>query len=365
MTSRRALLQASAALGTSLLLPACLHTPRRGAALQLAPAQVAPHRVIREVAGPRPFRPAGFRVAHENLGDKQLIHNYGHGGCGVTLSWGTARLALDHALALPHRRAAVIGCGAVGLATARLFQDHGFSVTIYADALPPETVSNIAGALFAPSYLLDREHQNDAFGAELARAVRFAHRRFQLLPDQRYGVRWIPLYMLSHRTEMPLGWDWAQTPELFVPLAHAPGTHPFGDRYAHEFRMMVIEPSIYLPAMIDSFRQAGGSIVLRHLHDTADVMRLPETLVVNCAGLGAGELFGDPDLIPIKGQLTVLDPQPEVNYGVIEGGTGLYMFPRRDGLQLGGVARRGDASTDIDPDQSARILTGHQRLFSF
>jgi D-amino-acid oxidase len=65
---------------------------------------------------------------------------------------------------------------------------------------------------------------------------------------------------------------------------------------------------------------------------------------VNCTGLGARSLFSDTELMPIKGQLTFLLPQPEVNYAVIAGD--LYMFPRRDGIVLGGAHVRGDWSLD-------------------
>ena len=51
---------------------------------------------------------------------------------------------------------------------------------------------------------------------------------------------------------------------------------------------------------------------------------------MNCSGLGARDLFGDETLTPIKGQLTVLLPQPELNYIMVGGG--LYMIPRRDGV---------------------------------
>jgi glycine/D-amino acid oxidase-like deaminating enzyme len=66
----------------------------------------------------------------------------------VTLSWGTADMAAKLALATPHRKAAVIGCGVIGLTTARLLQDRGFEVAIYAADLPPHTTSDVAaGAL--------------------------------------------------------------------------------------------------------------------------------------------------------------------------------------------------------------------------
>ena len=45
-------------------------------------------------------------------------------------------------------------------------------------------------------------------------------------------------------------------------------------------------------------------------------------------------LFGDPELVPVRGQLTFLLPQPEVDYAVIP--EGIYMFPRSDGILLAG-----------------------------
>src|ERR1051325_8746515 len=59
----------------------------------LARVRVGPERIIRQGVGLRPFRRSGFRVAAESLGDKTLIHNYGHGGGGMSLSWGSADLA--------------------------------------------------------------------------------------------------------------------------------------------------------------------------------------------------------------------------------------------------------------------------------
>jgi len=105
--------------------------------LDLPKVRVAPEREIRTIVGLRPFRPAGFRVAAEKIGARLCVHNYGHGGAGITLSWGTAQRAAEIVRESGCRDVAVIGCGAVGLATARLLQRMGKTVAIYAKALPP------------------------------------------------------------------------------------------------------------------------------------------------------------------------------------------------------------------------------------
>src|SRR5437773_4992208 len=167
-------------------------------ARHFTPVNVAPERVIRTVVGRRPYRASGFVVRAESLGDKLLVHNYGHGGGGVTLSWGTARLAAD--LVAESGRtgtAAVIGCGAVGLATARTLQRRGFDVTIYAKDLPPETTSNIAGASWFPSHVVEDERRTPAFNAQFERAAIFAHRTYKLIIVDEYGVYWPEHYTLS------------------------------------------------------------------------------------------------------------------------------------------------------------------------
>ena len=149
MFARRQLLGASAALA----LPACTATPRVQSATSgacLPPVRVSPERVIRTVAGLRPYRAQGFVVRAEALGIKKLVHNYGHGGAGITLSWGTSRLAVDLGLPGHHGPVAVSGAGVIGLSTARLLQEAGFAVTIYTNALPPDTTSNIAGGQWSP-----------------------------------------------------------------------------------------------------------------------------------------------------------------------------------------------------------------------
>ena len=125
---------------------------------------------------------------------------------------------------------------------------------------------------------------------------------------------------------------------------------------------MLIEPAIYLNALLRDVRIAGGAVVVGELRDRQQVAMLPERVVINCTGLGAADLFGDEQLVPVKGQLTVLFPQPEIDYIVVQ--EGLYMFPRSDGILLGGTFDRGNASLAVDMAAEHRIVEGHRRLFA-
>jgi glycine/D-amino acid oxidase-like deaminating enzyme len=324
---------------------------------------VAADRVIRTVAGLRPYRPSGFVVKAETLGRKTLVHNYGHGGAGITMSWGTAYLAVELAARAAASECAVLGCGVVGLSTARLLQQRGFAVTIYTKDLPPNTTSNVAGGLWKPVSLFDPAIATPDFQDQFVRAARFSHRYFQCLVGDYYGVRWIPLYSLSDEDLGPPSHSQQPIADLFPEaklLNHA--EHPFPTAHASRCWTMLIEPPVYLNALVRDFQLAGGRIVVREFANADSIASLKESVIVNSTGLGAGALFGDTELVPIKGQLAFLIPQPEVIYCTVGPGD-LYMFPRRDGILLGGTHERGVWTLDPDPAQTDRIVQGNRDLF--
>ena len=357
----QALLGAVAGSACSIRLPGT----RPGApGAGLARVDVSPDRIIRRIVGLRPYRPAGFRLGTVRMGEQLIVHNYGHGGGGITLSWGTAELAVREAEAGTvgrERRAAVLGCGVVGLATARLLQRRGWAVTIYARDLPPRTTSSVAGGQWTPSSVFDRDEATPAFLKQFVDASRIAYRSFQDFVGAGYGVDWIDNYYLSdERGESRLV---GLLPEVFASSTWLrPDEHPFAAPEVRRVRTMLVEPAIYLNALLRDVHIAGGKVVVGELRDRQAVAALPERIVINCTGLGAAELFGDDQLMPVKGQLTVLFPQPEINYIVIQ--RGLYMFPRSDGILLGGTFERGDRSLDVNPEAERRIVEGHSRLFA-
>ena len=332
-----------------------------------APVLASPDRVIREVVGLRPFRRSGFNVSVDRVGDVVVIHNYGHGGGGISLSWGTAMMVVEHALATPYRVAAVIGAGVVGLSTARCLQQHGFRVAIYAADVSPNTTSNVAGASWGPFSVFDKDRMPPDFDIVFTRASRLAYAYFEGLAGPRYGVSWRQNYCLSDgKAEgfaVPSEED--RLIEGIRPDAEPvlPGEHPFGRFTVSRRLTMLIEPPVYLSALMTDYRAGGGSIAIRRFTDPGEFASLGVPLVVNCTGLGAGRLFSDADVLPIKGQLVVLKAQPEVDYLTIGPGD-LYMMPRADGVMLGGTHERNVWSLDPSPAETERILTGHRQFFS-
>jgi len=360
--------------GTTALLTGCAArrapvASKPAAALaepRLAQVRVSADRVIRAITGLRPFRPSGFVVRGEKFGEKTVVHNYGHGGAGITLSWGTAQLAVEEGAKSELRDCAVLGCGVVGLSTARLLQLRGYNPVIYAKEMPPLTTSNVAGGYWDPVTLFDSDRVTPEFRRQFGDAARFAIRRYQSLAGDPYGVRWLPVYSLSaHAPFAPATPDnlYSDIEPLFPETKRfGPGEHPFGALYARSRYSMLIEPAIYLNALVRDFQIAGGRIVIREFRSPEEIAGLPERVLYNCTGLGAKALFGDAELTPIKGQLVFLLPQPEVEYMTVGPGD-IYMFPRHDGVLLGGTHDRGVSDLSVDPAVTERILRENAALF--
>src|SRR5262249_962036 len=95
------------------------------APLQLAPVPASLDRLFDITVCLRPFRAAGPRLDTEQVGNKLVVHNYGHGGSGWSLSWGSGTIAVRKAMSVSPRSIAVIGCGALGLTAAILAQSAG------------------------------------------------------------------------------------------------------------------------------------------------------------------------------------------------------------------------------------------------
>ncbi len=348
-----------ATAGTAALLAGCATTRvQENACAALPKVDVDPSRVIRTVAGLRPWRARGFLVRRDPLGDKALVHNYGHGGSGITFSWGTARLATDLGLQGHSGPVAVIGAGIVGLTTARLVQEAGFPVAIYTAALPPETTSWVAGGQIMPSSLFRESAVTPEWYRQFDAALDYSIRRFELMKGDEYGVRSLPTYIETQDDEAPRYMQRAA-----VGWRHLPrGEHPFPLDRVVRYETMYVETGRFMQQLMRDVLKAGGKIHLRKFATPEDVAALSESLVFNCTGLGARDLFGDTELIPIRGQLAILAPQPQVNYAFT--GRAGYMFPRADGTILGGTFERNQWSTVPDPQTVAGIVESHRELMA-
>lgn len=388
--SRRRLLAGASAVTTLGALGGCAGGPGGGARtagpplLSLEPLVASPDRISDIQVCLRPFREQGPCIEAERIGDTVLVHNYGHGGSGWSLSWGAGEmataLAMPAAAAAGTRDVAVIGCGAIGLTTAVLLQRAGARVTILARELPPDASSSYATGVWSPdSRICLADHATPAFKSAWERMTRRSFKRFQgMLGLPGAPVEWIDTYIVRPAQPGPEQ-PWPEgmprfadlrrelTSDLFQPAQnYDPGTHPFGDRRVRRVTYMMFNIGPYTRMLMSDFLAMGGTVEVRSFHSLAEVAALPQRVVVNCTGYGAKALVGDSTLVPVRGQLARLPPQPRIGYGLYYNQASFV--PRRDGLVFqftgaGDYHGYGDANLAPDRAEAERAVSTIASLF--
>lgn len=308
----------------------------------------------------RPFRPQGPRLDTEMLGDTLVVHNYGHGGSGWSLSWGSAEVAVGKAAAALPSHIAVVGCGIIGLTSAVMAQRAGMQVTIYAKEVFSRTRSVRANGSWTPdSRIALTAPAGEAFGALWERMARFSWKSFRSylgLPGS--PVDFADQYRLSdqpftaHDEEdapPPNKGDYASTgmPQDSSEFASygeriaditpghevmERGSTPFAAPYVRRSSNMFFNFSSYGHYLMQEFLENGGKIEIREFHAPGELAQLKEKVVINCPGYAARDLWQDSKLIPVRGQTAWLIPQPEVHYGLYT--NNVSALSKADGLMI-------------------------------
>jgi glycine/D-amino acid oxidase-like deaminating enzyme len=351
--------------------------------LQLPPLRAEIDRITAITVCTRPFRPDGPRLDVERLGDQTIVHNYGHGGSGWSLSWGSSAIATDKALATGEREIAVLGCGALGLTSGLLLQRAGARVTIYAKDLPPNVRSSLATGVWTPdSRICLEQYATPPFKRLWESMARRSWQTYQsLLGLPGEPVEYIDEYYVSDagvsasdrdpptdgrppfaKLERELLGDLTPRPKDF-----SPGSHPFGTRTLRGTSRMMFNISAYARMLVSDFLASGGKIEVVEFHRPADLRALHQKTIINATGYGARALFGDESVVPVRGQLARMIPQPDVRYGLIY--QNVSFVPRRDGLVFQAIGENdyygfGDDTTVPDRGEAERAVRTIASLYA-
>jgi D-amino-acid oxidase len=299
------------------------------------------------IAGVRPHRHGAYRLEHDRtIANKFLVHNYGYGGCGISLSWGCAarvREIVQTHLATSHdTSAAVLGAGVMGLTAATLLLDLGLKVKIYSDRMPDKTTSFKAGGQWSLSGI-----ESTGKEQELSKIATNAYTTFknsigkgfgvsehknyttEIAKDLEDAIKAIPADVFPRRVDLPNG----------LPLEGHTGP-------GYRYKTLLVEPPIFIPRLQADLHARGVDVTLQKAFTApAQVLMLTENIIINCTGLGSATLFDDDALKPgghgllepITGQLAMLPAQPALQYLYGSHGGKAYMFPRADHVVIGGT----------------------------
>jgi D-amino-acid oxidase len=376
---RLAVLGGLAGLGGCAVKPMA---PRTGLAIEDIPPPLAPIRAHKDrifdiTVCLRPFRAVGPRLDSEMLGDTLVVHNYGHGGSGWSLSWGSGTIAVQKAMAASPKEIAVIGCGALGLTAAILAQRAGAQVTIYCKELVQQARSARATGSWTPdSRIALTGPAGPQFGVlweEMARTSWKTYRDYLGLPGDpvqfkdRYTLSDIPFDAMREKMEAQDTLGFASYMDRIAdiiphPQLLPPGANSFAVPYVRRSTSLQFNIHDYAHQLLNDFRLAGGRIEMREFHSPSEFTQLKQKVVINCTGYGARALWQDDSIVPVRGQIAWLLPQPEVNYGLYY--RDVSTVSRSDGIvvqALGGGDLRGykddnETVSREEADQAAGVI---------
>jgi D-amino-acid oxidase len=273
---------------------------------------------------------------------------------------------------------AIVGAGVSGLTCGVVLAERGYDVSIFAKETGQQTTSAAAGAVWFPYHVEPPD-----------KIIPLALETYNVLADlariPESGVSMIESrqFLRSGEIEIP---DWA------IPLGASliPGEvdngvageattwtgSPKGERTGSErikslesfksgfsLRVPLMDTTIYLDYLAARFRERGGkinaNIYLQHLEDVDSRF----DLVINCSGIGARDLVGDPDVEPHRGQVAIVPKIDGLSRVIVcDDAPLMYAIPRTNDCVFGGTNDLSDdlaadpATTDRIVDECSRVL---------
>jgi D-amino-acid oxidase len=234
----------------------------------------------------------------------------------------------------------VVGAGVVGLSVAIRLREAGVAARVVAAERGVGTTSSVAAALWYPYRALPRDRVAAWSRETYAELASLAER------DPGSGVRLVRgRELLRAATSAP--WWRDAVPEVDVISS---GQLPDGYAGGWALDLPVADMPRYLPWLERRLTELGGTIVERRLGSLEDALEAA-SVVVNCAGLGAARLAADDDVVPVRGQVVIVERLPGLDEWLLDQSDEealTYVVPRDETVVLGGTAEVG--STELQPD---------------
>jgi D-amino-acid oxidase len=287
----------------------------------------------------------------------------------------------------------VIGAGVSGLTSALCLVRKGFAVTVVADRFAPHVTSVVAGALWEWPPAVCGQHQDQISLNRSKVWCETSHEIFaDLAGDPATGVFLRPVTFYFKR---PIPEDRVQSEKMAelkgkvrqfrhdATLIAANGINPeFGLRDAYSHLAPMVDTDVYMYWLLGEVRRAGCCIIERKLtgslreQEASLARQYGVDVIVNCTGLGAGELAGD-SVYPVRGALIRVHndgtrmPRVTQAHCISHDGSShergfLFIVPRGDDmLVLGGLAEPDEWGLDIGLHNYEPIRAMYQRCLAF
>lgn len=248
--------------------------------------------------------------------------------------------------------AVVVGAGVIGLTTAISLAEAGLRTRVVTAQAPSATTSVSAGAIWGPVRCgpTDRCYPWALTGLGVLSA---------LAGEPGAGVHQVSGREVCSTVTSPPAW----TDMLGEMRVLGPGDLPDGFVSGWQYTAPAVNMPVYLDYLVRRYTGRGGTVLAQTVTSLRSV---PAPVVVNCTGIGARSLLPDEALVPVRGQVVVVE-NPGLSEFYLDHGDGgseyVYLFPHGDVAVLGGTAHEGADDLAPRPDVAARILRDIAAVF--
>ncbi len=313
--------------------------------INLVTPNISEQSMIGTNVGIRPFRKSGVRLEAQKIDDKLVIHNYGYGGSGLTLSFGGAKEVLD--LLSEHKIiskvVAVLGGGVIGLATAYDLLEKGYEVHLYAEQWYPELTSCVAAGIWTPlDYPESISAENKILHKRMLDEAELRFLKSANTDPEFAGVRLIKYYRLVEANQKARG------DEVSIHFDNGLIKNAFCTT------RLGIDGKVFMEDLYTKIKAKGAIMEQKRFDAVEDVLKLSEPIVVNCMSIGAAKIFADDEFVPVRGQIVYCETQEGVDYVLSQALTNenyfFAIYPWSDRIVVGGVFEVGEENKITTPD---------------
>ena len=247
----------------------------------------------------------------------------------------------------------VVGAGVIGLTSAIRLREAGLDAHIVAAEEPADTpASAVAGAIWYP-----HGATADTWAAGWGR------RSLELFTEGAHqGLPGLVMREMVELTEPGSADPWWADPDYGFRRA-APDELRAGYRDGYVQRTVAIDVVPHLQYLAARFEASGGTIAIEQVESLTDLVE-PDGLVVNCAGVGAGALAGDPEVEPIRGQVVRVRSSDVTRVTMVDEGplAYAYVMPHGREVVIGGTRHPGEWDRTPDDAVTEHLLAKAGRL---